>query len=91
MCVAPYLGFSKHCYLSTKNLTREMCISLMHGHAPLQVRQSHVGSAIPSVGCPDDREKRCMLGNRHDLSIAESPSARGVIPAKYANLGYERL
>src|ERR1041384_1792262 len=59
------------------------------GTRPRRSGRAEVVLPVPARGGPQQRKKSRILGDAQDLSLAESPAARGKISRKQDDLGKE--
>jgi hypothetical protein len=60
-------------------LSQDKSVTLMHGHAAAQVRESEGILPIAAIGVADKIEKCFVLADCHYRSIAKRPAGRGKI------------
>src|SRR4030095_16721504 len=64
-------------------------LALRDGDTALKVRQPEGGDAVAAVRGAKQREQRLVLGDRHDLPVAERPPLRGEGEREDRNLSEE--
>src|SRR5215208_1102726 len=71
--------------------TQTRALPWVHRSTSLEVGQSEVALAIPTIGGPEQREERGVLRERQELAVAPGPALGCEVEWKNPDLSDERI